>query len=352
MPSPPPFPTRIEDLTADFVSNALDLRIDDVSAERIGADRGMLGEIFHLTLDTPHAEPPNLIAKFAALRDETLASAKRGRTYERELLCFEQLLGRTPVRTPACYGTWYDEATAHFLMLQDYVPADPFVDQIAGIAVDEAERVLSEIAGLHARWWNDAELTTLDWLPRLDAPTRIDNLTTLARIGWGPLVDLIADEMPAVPDGFGDALPQRIEGALRSLAALPSTLVHCDLRPDNLLFDPGSGSVTIVDWQGCGSGPAAFDVAYFIVQSLTVEDRRAHESRLLEHWCHELRAAGVDTDRALDGYAESLWYGLVIACALPIVGDPSEQRVRTLAATIATRSLAALADHDHDQRPT
>jgi len=274
-----------------------------------------------------------------------LASGLRGRNYERELRCYDELLSVTPTATPACHGTWYDPNTAHFLLLQDLVPADEGVDQIVGLTVDQASAVLTQVAQFHARWWAEELLPTLDWLPPLDAEVRINNLTTLARVGWEPLVDLVGESLPDVPDGFGERLPERLEAALRSLGTLPSTLIHSDLRADNLLFDPDDGAVTIIDWQGCGTGPGAFDVSYFLVQSLTAQDRRKHEADLLEHWRHALADAGVSAQTVDAGYAESIWYGMAVACAIPVIGDPEEPRVQALTATVASRTLAALADH-------
>lgn len=345
MPHPPPFPKQIEELTPDFLGAALGVDVEELSSTRVGADRGMLGEIFLLNYSTT-TRSHEIVAKFAALREESLASALRGRTHERELRCYEQLLAETPVTAPAHYGAWYDDETAHFLLLQDHVAADETVDQIAGITLDQAKLVMREMAALHAHWWERSELSELDWLPRLDSQIRITNLTTLARIGWEPLTALLGDQMPSVPAGFSDSLAERIEHALQTAAALPPTLLHCDLRADNLLFDAESNQVTLIDWQGCGTGPAAFDVAYFLAQSLTIEDRRRHQEHLISLWVDELRSHGVatTTEEAVAGYDESLWYGMAIACALPIVGDPTEERVRRLAAAVTTRTLAALSD--------
>lgn len=345
MPLPPPFPIHVEQLTPRFLSDALGVEVQDLATTRIGADRGMLGEIFLVDYTSPTGSQ-QLVAKFAALREESLASAKRGRNYERELLCYEELLAETPVQAPACRGTWYDDQTAHFLLLQDHVASDGDVDQVEGITVKQAELVVREMAALHAHWWGRSDLSSLDWLPRLDGKLRIANLTTLAGIGWQPLNEMMGEDMPVLPANFGQDLPNRLETALRAIALLPSTLLHCDLRADNLLFDHRGTQVTIIDWQGCGAGPAAFDLAYFLVQSLSIDDRRAHEEQLKELWVRELRSRGIDTtqERALAGYAESLWYGMAIACALPVISDPAEERVRRLTSVVTRRTLAALTD--------
>jgi hypothetical protein len=347
---PPPFPISIDQLTIDTLSTGLGVHVVEFSAKQIGADRGMLGEIFVLDLSyAPGASgPTQIVAKFAALRDGSLASARRGRAHERELRAFDELLGDTPVTTPANYGTWYDPDTAYFLLLQGAVTADHGVDQVVGLEVDDAKLVLIEIAKLHARWWNNPGLKALEWLPRLDGAGRIHNLTTLATAGWEPLCDLLGDELTADERALGTEFPQRLEAALRGLATLPSTFIHSDLRADNLLFSLDHRAVTLIDWQGCGLGPPGFDLAYFLTQSLTVDVRREHEDELLDFYRTELAAAGLELSVAevRAGYGESMIYALTIACALPLISDPNEPRVRALASAFARRTIEAMRDHN------
>lgn len=348
---PPPFPIRIGELSPATLSEGIGASIVDFTAQRIGADRGMLGEIFLLDLSyAPGSHgPKQVVAKFAALRAGPLAAAVRGRAHERELRCFDELLIDTPVATPTNYGTWYDPATAHFLLLQGAVEVDDQVDQVVGLSPEDARLVLREMARVHGRWWTDRRIAELDWLPRLDGEARVNNLTTLAAQGWDPLRELMGDDLSSAEEELGANLPDRLLAALRSLADMPSTLIHGDMRADNLLFSPDHSTVTLIDWQGCGIGPAAFDLAYFLTQSLTVETRRRHEEELLEFYRSELRESGVavSAEQVRAGYAESMLYGLVIACALPLIGDSNEPRVHALASTIARRTLDAL--HDHDQ---
>jgi len=326
--------------------------VQAIDATQIGADRGMLGELFAIdvTYATDQAGPPQVVAKFAALRDGALASARRGGAHERELRCYGELLAETPVAAPKLFGAWYDPETAHFLLLQSLIEVDTDVDQVAGITLAQARSVLAQVAQLHAHWWDDPRLAEATWLPRLDASTRLRNLTHLAERGWPLLAAMLDDDLTPTERSFGAGLTERLPEALRSLAALPATLLHCDLRADNLLFSPTDGEVTLVDWQGAGIGPPAFDLAYFLVQSLTVDDRRSHERALIESYRVELARAGRELtfDQIMAGYGDALNYGLVIACAIPIISDPSEPRVRSLATTMARRSVAALHDHQKD----
>lgn len=343
---PPPFPIAAHELDERFLSDALATTVTSFTTNRIGADRGMLGEIFVVEMTTD-AGSRSIVAKFAADREQALATARQGRTNERELRFYDELLPQTPVAAPACHGTWYDPDTAHFCLLQDLVDTDTGVDQVAGLSADQASLVVAELAHLHARWWQNPSVLDLDWLPRLDSPGRTSNLHRLVQAGWGPLCDVMGGEFTDAERRLGDRFADRLVHHLGVVAELPSTLIHSDLRADNLLFSPDGDTVSLVDWQGCGVGPPSFDLAYLLSSSLPVDVRRAHEDELLQQYRLALADQGVElsTDQVRVGYAESMHYGLAIACALPVISDPGEPRVAELARTVARRSIEALRDH-------
>ncbi|MEZ5218887.1 MAG: phosphotransferase [Ilumatobacteraceae bacterium] len=304
----PPFPTAPDQLTASFLSAALGTPVRTFSTTTIGVGRGMLGDlvIVEPTYDDHAPGPERVVAKFAADREGSLASARRSGSHARELRFYDEIAPVTAARVPRTYGAWYDPETAKFLLLQDAVEADPGVDQLLGIGPERVRLVIRETAKLHARWWRSDRLAELEWLPRLDSVARRSNLAAIAAAGWPLLRDLLdpADLVPAVV-ALGDSLAERIDAALVELAGLPATLVHSDLRADNLLFDPSAPVVTIVDWQGAGIGPPSWDLAYLLSQSLTAEDRRAHEADLIDEYRRALCEAGVDVglDEILVGYA-------------------------------------------------
>ena len=342
----PPFPISVDQLDPSFLGAALGVHVTGFTTQRIGADRGMLGEIFVVALDTTEG-PRSIVAKFAALREEALTTARHGRTNERELRCYDELLPSTPVRTPTCHGTWYDPDTAHFCLLQDVVETDTDVDQVVGLTAEQAALVIGELAPLHARWWRDEAVLGLDWLPRLDGPGRTGNLHRLAQAGWAPLCELMGDDFDDAERRLGDRFADRLVAKLGAVASLPSTLIHSDLRADNLLFAPDGSTVSLVDWQGCGVGPPGFDLAYLLSSSLPVEVRREHEDALLDEYRGLLAHQGVDltAEQVRAGYGESMHYGLAIGCALPIISDPTEVRVAELARVVTRRSIEALRDN-------
>ncbi len=70
----------------------------------------------------------------------------------------------------------------------------------------------------------------------------------------------------------------------------PWTVLHSDLRLDNLLF--GRPRVTVVDWHTVKVGPGLSDVSYFIGSSLAPEVRRDFECELVRAYHRHLASGG------------------------------------------------------------
>src|SRR5262249_27250141 len=70
-------------------------------------------------------------------------------------------------------------------------------------------------------------------------------------------------------------------------------LLHGDYRLDNLLFDPESTRVAVVDWQTLGVGLPARDLAYFTATSLKPRLRLAIEEDLVDAYREALTGYGV-----------------------------------------------------------
>ncbi len=62
-------------------------------------------------------------------------------------------------------------------------------------------------------------------------------------------------------------------GLLDGLAEAPTTMIHGDYRADNLFFE-ADGTVAALDFQLIGTGRGAYDLAYFVTQSLGGRRRR------------------------------------------------------------------------------
>jgi aminoglycoside phosphotransferase (APT) family kinase protein len=155
--------------------------------------------------------------------------------------------------------------------LPAYVPAP----RLLGCYDDDGwvALVLQDVEGRHpATPWLPDELkrvlATLDDLARSLTPSPLPGLAKAADrlaenfAGWRRIsADPPADLHPWV----GRHLDELCALADRGLAALAGdTLVHTDIRADNLLLSP-DGTVTVVDWPWACRGPAWLDTLLLLV---------------------------------------------------------------------------------------
>jgi hypothetical protein len=142
----------------------------------------------------------------------------------------------------------FEDGEAPLLALEDLMPArwpPPWRDG----DVELVREALAEVAALHAA------------VPRL---------VEIAATGWRTVE---ADPQPFLTTGLRDAvwlermLPALIEAA--EAAPLDGTsLLHCDVRSDNLCLK--DGRAVLVDWNHARLGDARFDVAFWL-PSLALE---------------------------------------------------------------------------------
>ncbi|MDA1061887.1 MAG: phosphotransferase, partial [Chloroflexi bacterium] len=107
-----------------------------------------------------------------------------------------------------------------------------------------------------------------------------------------------AELVPAQALPLAELLTRRLGYVFERLAASPATLLHGDLRLDNLFFAPGpeaaSGPVPVaVDWSNASRGPGPYDLAYCFSLAFEPEQRRTHELGLLHRYHQALLARGI-----------------------------------------------------------
>src|SRR3546814_559006 len=92
----------------------------------------------------------------------------------------------------------------------------------------------------------------------------------------------------------------------------PLCLVHGDAHLGNSYRRPDGDRIWF-DWQIVRKGRPWRDYSYFVIGSITIEDRRRAERDLLRHYCSELSRHGVEIrfDQAWDDYRRWVIWGLV-----------------------------------------
>ena len=103
-----------------------------------------------------------------------------------------------------------------------------------------------------------------------------------------------------------------------------------------------------IDWQICVRTVGAYDLGYFLSQSLTAEDRRAHEEQLLDVYRDTLADSGIDypVNQLLEDYRRTalfcLCYPIQAGGSVELVNDRAVQ----LVGQMLDRVVAAIHDLD------
>ena len=293
------FPTSPEAIEPQWLGAALGHsdKLRGFASAKVGT--GQMCDSYRLTLDWEDGvdAPASVIAKLPSHDEASRNIAKLTGTYVKEVSWYREMAEASGVPAPLCYHCEiaYDDVD-FILILSDLAPARQG-DQLAGIGLTGLIPCIDAAAKLHAHLWNDARLAQIPWLSR-------DN------------GDLVRALFPQLYLGFRERYATRLAPDLLDLGAgivdrldayltrepAARTIVHGDLRIDNILFAPDGEACWLVDWQTLGRGSGAADLAYLIGTSIADPFERAAADRpAFDHWIAALTAAGVATDD------EALW---------------------------------------------
>src|SRR4051812_7597492 len=322
------------DVTPRFLTDTLraagwidGARVVDMDVNTIGAGQMGICARYDLQLDSDaDGTPMRVVGKFAA-EDDAARAFMASSGYPNELCFYRHFVTRVSIRAPRCAYAAIDDEGWFTLLLEDLAPLEPG-DQLRGCTVPQVEAAVSELVGLHAPFWDSAEL---DAHPCFQGHDLADP-------------SMLAEGLKAVVPGYIDRngpafAPDEIDFYKRLATSARAwiqprpasrTLVPSDYRPDNLLFgaDPMAPQVAVVDWQGFGRGCALSDVSFIIGNSLNTDDRRANEERIVRGYHDALVVAGVDGysfGECWDDYGRSLLSALMTTIFGAMYGVRSER---------------------------
>lgn len=155
-------------------------------------------------------------------------------------------------------------------------------DDAIGMIVDRCSRLperhtglLRSVASMRAAFFEDALFDRAD--PGLCAletflghlsPARLPELQ--AAVPGHFIIDLIGDGWERLPDLIDAGVANDLESlsvdpspVVRALSLYPRTLLHADVRPQNVAYD--GRRATPVDWARPCAGPPGIDVVYYLV---------------------------------------------------------------------------------------
>lgn len=251
-----------------------------------------------------------------------------------------------PLEHPHVYLAVPDYPRLDFLLVMEDLTlrgADPR-DSLRPLSVDQVRSGLTGLAALHGAYWNMGARThrKLGWIKQW-APSQGWQVGLRKRVPIG--LSRSGEELPEAIRGLSaDRVVDLWAANVTTLASGHQTLLHGDAHIGNTYALP-DGTTGFLDWQVVRRGNWIQDVGYFLIGSLTVEDRRSAEQDLLRHYIDALglpQGQRPDWDEAWLRYRQSPAYGLAIW--LSTLGTDGWQP-HAISRALNERYGAAFADH-------
>jgi Ecdysteroid kinase-like family len=322
-------------------------RVVDVEVTSVGTGIGLLGQLRRYALEWAGGDgPSSVVAKFPAAGAKSRALAVALGMYPREVGFYRDLGAATDLSV-GCHHAAFDERTDAFVLVLADMSAATTVDQLTGCTPGRAAHLVTALADHHARFWDEAGLERAPWLAAFADSVVPGRIADAVHAYWPEIRAHFADELTPTAVSLGDGLAAALPRVASDLSRPPVTLAHGDLRLDNLFFDEACG-VRACDWQLTARSRGVRDLAYFLTQSLTPDDRAGAEADLVALYLDRLAS------RAVAGYdAETAWQdyraGTILGFAYAIVAigglDQDDARSAALPRTMLRRSLLAMSDH-------
>jgi hypothetical protein len=363
-------PETPEDLTPEWLTAGLTEsgtltgeRVVAARWERVGQEYGFTGVVGRILLryDPERRDlPASLVAKLPMAQGERVSGYRALQERDPDLLeryyerCAreERFYREIAVSfAPRLYYSAVDDARRRVVLLLEDVSGGRQGDDLVGCSLDDAALVIEELAPFHALWWG--KRAPARRFPRSggDPRERQERFAQRAE----PFLGRYGDSLPPAICSIVDRLRSRLSDVAEAMYSRPQTLIHGDLHLDNMIFDTRSAdrSVVVLDWQTVSVGPPAWDVALFLIGSLSVEDRRAAEGELLARYVELLgtygvRGYSVEDLRRECGLALLVLLAGTVGWLTTLNRDELIGRERALheAALADGRLSAALLDHD------
>ncbi len=347
-------PRTADDLTIHWLREIMARYVDGATItgfvpQIIGVGEGFMGQLARVSITYAEdniAAPRSLIAKFAATRSDTREMAREQNLYRREIAFYRDIGQSAGIRVPVCYYSDFDEETQHFVMLlEDMAPGEPS-DQVVGTSKETSRQVIENFARLHAKWWNSDKLDGYDWarwiineMPMSEGLARLkESIRQVEETGKFDAYPEMKRLMYLLPPLF----------RMQPAPPYPFSLTHGDLRSDNIIQPSAKGGeFCVLDWQLAGKGDPVNDIARWLTQSITIEDRRETEQQLLKLYHDKLVEHGV-TGYSYKAFINSYKMNLVVILVMFSMTidsvDRSSDRANALFHQFYSRLDAALVD--------
>jgi len=296
---------------------------------------GSTGFLSRILVATRKGDPHRYILKVGSDIPQRRKWAGELRVFERELAAYRLLAPLKGKLSPRLFSGATALRGSDGLLLLEFIRDARNRDQLRGLTWPELVSATRAIARIHARFWNSPALKKAKGLPRhhyMRAHEVSRHLPNFLR--WTKLRSKTAIM-------FRD-LPQAVNQALARLRKRPLTLVHGDLRSDNIFY--GRKSVRFIDWGLALAGHAAFDLARLAGGSARKPLSLMQHVDLFEIWHAELLRRGV-RNYPLHDYLQDYRDAVRLTLAITVTNAPTlasfSPRGRQMAMLITKRFISS-----------
>jgi thiamine kinase-like enzyme len=315
----------IPQIDADYLSETLGGLVESFQVESIGSGEGYMSDLYRITLQG-RALPASVILKQPSEDPVKLALATRFNSYGREQFFYRELSERSTIRTPRCYFNADDE----FLLLLEDAGRWPIIDVTSGASANQAITAVTHLARLHASQWASPPEDVAHFSAGFEAAA--PDMSSF-------VIDRLEELPPDSPVQFMQQYASQSINYLPLFLSQKQVFSHMDFRLDNMRIF--GDELILFDWGECSLAPPGFDLAYFLITSLTTQNRRTWEGTLLDTYHRALMANGIQYDRVelFNSYRLALPPGFYLAALVLTRGH------HDYGMTLAQRSLGAIDDH-------
>ncbi|WP_166903944.1 phosphotransferase [Mycobacterium sp. DL440] len=342
VPAAKAVPSTIDEVSAQWLTEALSATVTAVHAERIAEDTGFSAALYRLHLTGEDGVPPTLIVKLPA---DSLARGGMELLggYQRELHYYRHVAAAAPLSAPHCHVARMS-GSDFVLVLEDLRDWEN-ADHLAGLSLPRARLCIGQLAGLHA-WSQTMDSAVRDSFPAIDNPLTRDLLLPAFAPGWQLYLEHTDQEVPSAVAQFAEQFTELAPIAMEALSQW-EMLVHGDIRADNMFFR--GDDLKVVDFQLTVRGAGAADIAYLVSQGLPTEVRRGHDEQLVGEYVRRMAELGV-TDYSFDEAWRHYRFGVALLMYMPVIAlltwDSAPERSRRLCLTLIDRAVATIEDID------
>lgn len=298
----PNTPKNVAQITAEWLDTVLresaalgNRRVAGVESTVIGEGVGYLSSVARVKLvydgagqqGSANGLPETVIVKIAPHNEIFRRLGEEMRAFEREIRFYREVAATVPLRLPKVYHTQC-EPPDYAIVMEDLGFCEAG-DQLVGMHERQVIVTARTMGKLQARFWNNDNLHGLEWMPNSWS------LWKHYTDHWPSFVERCRQWMGPEHLVLGRRVAEHFDWIIDEMNGAPPTIVHCDLREDNLLFGPPDTleEVLIVDWQLAIRNMGAYDVASLQGGSELAAERRGHPFTVLRAWHETLTTEGV-----------------------------------------------------------